>query len=344
MATVRIEGEDRSFSARGEESLLNAALRAGLDLPYGCASGNCGLCSAQLVEGEAMPTQHSDYVPGTGERAQDAILLCCHAAASEDLLLRLPRDTDAVPAQTLTAKVRSMTRAGADILLLRLRLTRSARLRFRAGQYATLTLPGGTQSDNSMANCPCEERFLDFHLRRLPGDEFSEEAFERLRTGDEVEVCAPHGSFSIDDTSDRSSVFIAFDTGFAAIRSLLEQRTAQESARALHLLRICCSDSDLYLDNLCHSWEDALDEFRYGSYVLDQSHDAAGLDGIRAAVTEFFSGLAEGAEHDLYVCAPEEAVEKIEEVALRCGLPRERLHAEIVRGNSYSRCLADTGT
>jgi toluene monooxygenase electron transfer component len=39
------------FEARAGEKVLHAGLRAGLDLPYECATGTCGTCKAALVCG-----------------------------------------------------------------------------------------------------------------------------------------------------------------------------------------------------------------------------------------------------------------------------------------------------
>ena len=342
MATVLIQGDGRSFPAEGRETLLEAAIRAGVSLPYGCSAGNCGLCRARLIAGELTAVRHHDFAFSAAERAQGHFLLCSQAAAGDVVVALDDPDAAAIPLQRLQAKVRSAELDGPDLMRLRLRPPRRERLRFLAGQYARLRI-GGTEAEAAIASCPCEERHLDFHLRRRDGDAFSDAAFG-LRPGAAVELEAPLGRFTFDEGSPRPAAFIAFDTGFAAVKSILEHLTARESARELRLFRVCCARADLYLDNLCRAWADALDELRYTPLVLAEDFaeweaDPAGLDRLEALLARIADALGDLSGRDLYVCAPEAVVERFEALARRRGLAREQFHAEVVRGYARAPCL-----
>ena len=342
MATVRIQGDGRTFPAEGRETLLEAAIRAGVSLPYGCSAGNCGLCRARLAAGETAAVRHHDYAFTAAERAQGYFLLCSRAAAGDVVLALDDPDAAAIPLQRLQAKVRSAEREGPDLLRLRLRPPRRERLRFLAGQYARLRL-GEAAAEAAIASCPCEERHLDFHLRRREGDAFSAAAFG-LRPGAAVELEAPLGRFTFDEDSPRPAAFVAFDTGFAAVQSILEHVTARESARPLRLFRVVCARADLYLDNLCRSWADALDELSYTPLALAEDFaeweaDPGGLDRLEALLARIVDALGDLSAHDLYVCAPAAVVERFEALALARGLARGQFHAEVARGHARAPCL-----
>lgn len=342
MATVRIQSDGRTFTAEGRETLLEAAIRAGVSLPYGCSAGNCGLCRARLVAGELAAVRHHDFAFSAAERAQGHFLLCSRAAAGDVAIALDDPDAAAIPLQRLRAKVRGAERDGPDLMRLRLRPPRHARLRFLAGQYARLRI-GTAEAEAAIASCPCEERHLDFHLRRRDGDAFSDAAFG-LRPGAAVELEAPLGRFTFDEDSPRPAAFVAFDTGFAAVKSILEHVTARESARELRLFRVCCARADLYLDNLCRAWADALDELTYTPLALAEDFaeweaDPAGLDRLEALLARIADALGDLSGRDLYVCAPEAVVERFEALARERGLARERFRAEVVRGHARAPCL-----
>ena len=161
---VRLKDSDIEFFAERDESLLDAAIRAGLDMDYGCNSGNCGRCSAFVIEGEVRKTRYHDYSQSaTGGRK--GFLLCCHEAAS-DLVLEVRLSEEPIPEQGFSAKVRKIDRVGDAVRIVSLRPPRSLRLRFLAGQYALLS---GVQFDKeqcSIASCPCEQQRIELHVPR----------------------------------------------------------------------------------------------------------------------------------------------------------------------------------
>jgi len=346
MATVRVHGTQRAFETRGEESLLDAAIRAGLSLPYGCGAGNCGLCRARLIDGSVQKTRHHDFSLPQAEQARGDFLMCSNRPDGDVTVeVEMAQDIAAIPMQTLSMKVKQVDVVSEGLIRLQLRVPRSQRVRFMAGQYATLTLENETSSESAIASCPCDERFVEFHLRYLPGDDFSEYAFQSLRAGDGLTLQAPGGRFTFDDDSPRPALFAAFDTGFAAIKSLLEHVTARESEIPIHVYRICCSQEDLYLDNLCRAWADALDEVSYTAMVIGDTFEKwaadelSGLDRVAAMLTQVLEDYPDLSGYDVYACAPEAVVERFEQLALNAGLIREQFRAEIIRGNSHTRCL-----
>ena len=261
---VTLQPSGHSFRVEPGEVLLDAALRAGLNLRYSCNSGSCGACMARLLAGELDPVGHHDFVIPEAERARGAFLMC-RATAASDLLVEAgeARSAADIPRQRLTATVSRLTPLSGDVLEVQLRTPRSRTLMFLAGQHVTLRLPGVPPRNKSIASCPCNGMLLQFHVRRVPGDPFSEYVHSRLKLRQKVELEGPWGDFVLDEDSRRPLMFLAFETGFAPIKSLIEHAIALELPQPMRLYWVARDDCDHYLANQCRAWQDALDDFHF---------------------------------------------------------------------------------
>lgn len=333
-AQVTLLPSNREFFVEGNDNVLEAALRAGVPLGYGCSSGNCGKCRAKVLSGKIKYVRPHDYVFTEAEKAQNYALLCSCTAVT-DLVVEAgvaTRPSD-IPFQQISAKVKAMDIPRGDVMVLQLLTPRSSRLRFMSGQSAVVKLGSSLTAEFPIASCPCEERLLQFHLRRLPGNLFSDYAFNRLKLGDTVEVEGPKGEFVLDDESTRSLVFIAWGAGFAPVKGLIEHALSLEAAESLHLYWAAQSEDDIYLPNQCRAWEDALDNFRYTPLVDSSLHGASnpqrekGLRRLLQAVRDDHPDLK---ELDVYVAGPEAHAEATRTLLLEWGVPPEQLRVGYV--------------
>jgi CDP-4-dehydro-6-deoxyglucose reductase len=308
-AHVQVRPSGREFLVDGDDTLLEAALRAGLSLDYGCSSGSCGKCRARLVSGEAHRTRHSDYPLTAAEKNAGVLLLCCHTAAT-DLVIEAreahgPQD---MPRQAIDARVKSVSALGADVRLLHLQTPRSNRLRFLAGQSACLSV-GTASAWLPIASCPCDDRNLQFHVRG--------QVFGGLKSGDTVRIEGPRGEFVLREGSDRPLVFLAGEGGFAPVKSLIEHAMALDTAETIDLCWSAGAGGH-YLDNLCRSWGDALDNFRYFPVAAPE------------ALWRVLGDHPRLADCDVYVAGPAPWVHDVEFRLLEQGLPRAQLAASTV--------------
>lgn len=313
-AHVQVKPSGREFFVDGSDSLLEAALRAGLSLDYGCSSGSCGKCKARIVAGQVHRLRHSDYAFSAADKAAGMVLLCCHTAAT-DLVIEAREAHGAadMPLQSLDARVKAVSPLGEDMRLLHLQTPRSNRLRFLAGQSVKLSLGRGPARSFPVASCPCDERNLHFHVRRRAGDPFAERVFGGLKDVESVHVEGPRGEFVLDEASTRPLVFVAFDTGFAPVKSLIEHAMALDSSESLHLYWVAEGEGGHYLDNLCRSWNDALDNFHYTPLKA------------QAALGPLLKDHPRLAECDVYVAGTAESVHAAEFALLEHGLPQAQL-------------------
>lgn len=328
-AQVRILPSGREFFVEGSDTLLDAALRSGLALEYGCSNGVCGKCKARVVSGEIKKVRHHDYVLTESDKSMGYMLMCSNTPVT-DVVIEAPEASGAqdIPLQELTARVSRIEHPAEAMTLLHLQTPRSKRLRFLAGQSVTLTLQQGIAASLPIASCPCDDRNLQFHVRRTPGDAFSDYAFNRLRVSDAVEVEGPRGSFVLDESSTRSLIFIACDTGFAPIKSLIEHAMALNVAESMHLYWATSEQSGHYAQNLCRSWADALDNFRYTALTTERPDGAEAL--ADAVLQSVFDDHPDLPDLDVYAAGGERELQMIRQGLLARGVPGSHLHTQII--------------
>jgi len=333
-AHVTVLPGGQEFLVEGQDTLLEAAIRAGIPLNYGCSGGNCGLCKARLVSGQVKKTHHHDYVIREAEREQGYILLCSNTAVSDAVIeAAAAASVQDIPFQQINARVKALTPLMDDFMLLQLETPRSQRLRFLAGQGVTLQVSNAYRAELPIASCPCDDRNLSFHVRRVPGNHFSDFVFHQLRRNDIVQVEGPQGEFILHEGVPRKLYFFAFDDGFAPVKSLIEHALSLD-AGSIQLHWFGSHPSALYLPNVPHAWADALDNFGYGEYVA--GFDLRALNAKRSeALLGWLQGIAdrdpELAEGNVYVAGPEEAAGLAERFFLGLGLPGSRVTTGTLR-------------
>ncbi len=329
-AQVTLRPSGHEFSVEGHDTLLQAGLRAGLKLNYGCGNGSCGMCKVRVISGEVAKVQHFDYPLSEAERLAGYTLMCAHTAASSDLVLetleaRGPQD---IAPQQITTIVRAVTELAPDTRLLHLQTPRTHRLRFLAGQSVTLGLaaPGGDDAHATypVASCPCDDRNLHFYVARRDDDAFARQLFTgALRTGQAVTVWGPLGDFVLAD-SPRALVFAACDTGFAPVKSLIEHALALDAAPSLALFWLATRPDGHFLANQCRAWSEALDAFEV---TLSRHDDPA--EGARQMAQAMRADLFD-IDCDFYLAGPEAFVATLDAQLAAAGVPKIQRFAEVM--------------
>ncbi len=321
-ARVQILPSMHTYYVEGMDTLLESALQAGYALNYGCSNGNCGKCKARLINGQIKKTHNHDYVITEAEKLQGVFLSCSNTALT-DVVIEAQEAYSAheIPQQRIATRIKRIEFPTADMAVLSLQTPRSKRLRFLAGQQASLSIGNQTSATYYIASCPCDDRNIQFHISRNADDSFTHLVFNKAKSGDAVTIVGPSGDFTWDDDSKRPSFFIAVDNGFAPIKSLIEHALALEQVDEFHLLRLTNSDITPYLNNQCRAWADALDNFTYSNVPLQPIYYAS---AIKAVISEHAA-----VDYDAFVAAPGNTLEEIKSVLLELGLNSNAIHCGI---------------
>jgi CDP-4-dehydro-6-deoxyglucose reductase len=327
-AQVRILPSGHEFFIEGSDSILEAGLRGGLALDYGCSNGNCGKCRAKVVSGQVKKICPHDYVLSETEKGLGYILTCSNTAVT-DVVLEAEEALGShdIPQQEIEIRVKKIERPDNRIIILHARTPRTRRLRFLAGQYLSLQFAGLPAQYCSIASCPCDDMNLQFHIPVIPGDPCSEQLAESIKANALISAAGPEGEFTLNEDSPRSVVFIAVNAGFGPIKSLIEHAMALDVAENLYLYWITTPGNSHYLGNLCRSWDDALDNFSYRALEATDSRP------VTEVITEIIAELDALQELDFYVCTPGPLLESVETVLTDNGVDLSRLRLEPVRQN-----------
>jgi len=249
------------LKARPGETLLEAGLRAGLTLPYDCRAGGCGLCACTVLAGRVDLGPYQPAALTEAMRRRGQALMCC-AVALEDVELEVEGVSTLAAAaggvaggpRRWQAKVVRMERLAPDLMRLSLQLADDQRLSFAAGQYINIVLDDGAKRAFSFANPPHDDALIELHVRRVPGGRFTSQVFERMREGDTLDFEGPLGRFTLHE-GERPILFIAGATGFAPIKSIIEDAFHRGIRRPMQLYWGVREAKDLYMRELVEGWQ-----------------------------------------------------------------------------------------
>jgi len=331
---VTVTPSNHHFAVEPGQTVLDAALAAGIVLPYSCRNGACSTCKGKVVSGvyDAGPTPAQ--ILDETEREQGYTLFC-QARPSSDLVIesaevRLASD---IQIRKLPARVMTLERVAPDVMVLHLQLPAADPLRFYAGQYVNVLLKDGRRRSYSMARAPHRDGPMELHLRHLPGGVFTDYVFGvgamQMKEREILRLEGPFGSFFLREDSDKPVLLLASGTGFAPIKAMIEHIEHQGITRPVRLYWGARRPYDLYMDELARSWEQTLPDFRYIPVVSDAQADDhwTGRDGFvhQAVMTD----LPDLSGWQVYACGAPIMVEAARHDFSRyCGLPGEEFFAD----------------
>lgn len=324
---VQLAGSGKSFDVQAGETVLAAARRAGLALPYSCLSGSCASCRGRVLAGRVAYPYNPPEALSEAELAEGQALLC-QAVPDGDLVLAI-REVEAVagiPIRQLAVKVAAKQRLCEDVMELKLLPPRREAFNYLPGQYLDILLPEGRRRAFSIANAPQHGETLDLHVRRVAGGGFTQFVFDELRLGQVLRIEAPLGTFVPREGGDRPIVLMAGGTGFAPIKAIVEHLLDRHTHRALHVYWGARHASDLYLDALCRDWQGAHPKLRYTPVLseatpLERNQFRSGP--VHEAVLRDFPDLS---RFDVYMSGPPPMIEAGRRSFVAAGLPEDRLY------------------
>jgi NAD(P)H-flavin reductase/ferredoxin len=299
---IRIEGSDVAFKAEAGQSILEAAEKHGIELPYSCRKGVCGNCRGRVLEGELCAGTGGGSHE-TGINAPDEHLFC-RAQAASDLTIapRTWQRLDPGARKMLPVTVFRNQRVADDVSMLHLRFATGVRVRFKAGQYLQVVLPDGNRRSFSMANAPHDNDGVQLHIRHMPDGQFTSNTVPGLKPGDALAVELPHGDFYLREDSERALLFIAGGTGFAPIKSIIDHIIRRNIARPITLFWGARNPAGLYAQSVVSRWLKQRPALRYEPVISDPVA-ASAWSGRRGLVHEQVLASFESLkDFDVYTC------------------------------------------
>ncbi len=340
--TIHHTGSEQTtqFTCNSDQAVLDAALTAGLVLPYGCKNGACGSCKAPLNAGVVVHKHDNSTVKQA--ISEGAALLCCAMPQGDAAFTTRVAKADAdYPLKKLPSRIASIAPAADDVVIVKLQLPAAEKLAFRAGQYLQFILRDGSRRAYSMANTPKSlenGNQLELHIRHMKGGLFTDALFgvegsklAAVKEKDIVRIEVPQGTFYLQDSAatgtEKPMIMLASGTGFAPIKAIIEQLIEVGSTRPVTLYWGGRALKDLYLHTLALSWAAAHPNIRYVPVLSDNTEGWGGRTGfVHQAVVADHPDLS---GHEVYACgAPIVISSARRDFVAQCGLPENAFFAD----------------
>ncbi|WXT99806.1 MAG: Na(+)-translocating NADH-quinone reductase subunit F [Catillopecten margaritatus gill symbiont] len=319
---IHLKNYRRDFECIEMDSILESGLRNGLAMRYECSNGSCGSCVAKLLKGKIKQINHHDFSLSSKQKTENTFLMCCNAPTTDvEISLDLIGGAKFISIQTIKVKIKEIAFINKNMAIISLRTPRSKTLQFMAGQDVELTFNNKT-SRYPIASCPCHGMNLEFHIRNIKQDEFASEIFNKnLEPRSVVTLKGPKGLFVLKEESTRPMVFIAWDSGFAPIRSLVEHAFSLEMPNPVHFYWAYPAVEQVpYLDNYARSWYSVIDEYTYTPIAC--TFNRINKNDCLKVAKQMFDALDLSVvnQSDVYISAPAEVLIYLSELLLENGL------------------------
>ena len=330
MHSVTIQPDGQQFQVEAAESVLTAALRQHVVLPYGCRNGACGSCKGKIVAGTVDYGVYQAKALTDDEKAQGKALFC-QAKPLSDLVIeaRTVGAAKDIQVRTLPCRVQKLARVTDDVVVLHLKLPASERLQFLAGQYIEFLLKDGSRRSFSMANPPHGDELIELHVRHVAGGAFTDRVFGKMKERDILRFEGPLGTFFLREDSARPIVLVASGTGFAPIKALIEHAFHKGIERPMTLYWGGRRPADLYLNDLAVRWAAERPDFTYVPVVseaLPEDRWTGRTGFVHLAAMQDFPDLS-GIQ--VYACGVPVMVDAARrDFIAQCGLPEDEFFAD----------------
>lgn len=331
---ITVQPSGRQFTCEPDETILTAAMRQGVGLPYGCKNGACGSCKGKLLDGQLHHADHQEKALSAEEESKGHALFCCATPHTNVVIeAREVMGVGEFPVRKMPSRIAKMERVAPDVIVVSLQLPANERLQYKAGQYLEFMLKDGKRRSYSMANAPHLDQHLTLHIRHMPGGVFTDQVFSSMKERDILRFEGPLGSFFLREDSDKPIILLASGTGFAPIKALIEHLQHIQSPRPVHLYWGGRRPQDLYFHQLCQSWaqswDPALAQFQYTPVVSDATPEDqwTGRTGfVHQAVMADYPSLA---GHQVYACGAPIVIDSAKrDFCAQCQLPVEEFYAD----------------
>ncbi|MCY1408125.1 Phenol hydroxylase P5 protein [compost metagenome] len=332
---VTIEPTGEQIEVEEGQTILQAALRQGVWLPFACGHGTCATCKVQVLEGDVDVGAASSFALMDMERDEGKVLACC-AMPQSDLVIEADIDVDpdfaAHPVEDYHAVVSALVDLSPTIKGVHLKLDRP--MAFQAGQYINLQLPGidGTRAF-SLANPPSRADEVELHVRLVEGGQATGHVHNTLKVGDAVHLSGPYGQFFVRTSQAGDLIFIAGGSGLSSPQSMILELLQAGDSRQIVLFQGARNRAELYNRQLFEGLARKYANFTYVP-ALSQAADDPQWQGFSGYVHEAAKAHFDGrfSANKAYLCGPPPMID----AAVTCLMQGRLFERDIFMERFYS--------
>lgn len=305
--SLTIEPIGEQIDVEEGQTILQAALRQGVWLPFACGHGTCATCKIQVVEGDVEIGEASPFALMDGERDEGKVLACCATLQSDAVIeadIDVDDDFEGHPVEDYRATVTAIIELSPTIKGVHLKLDRP--MIFQAGQYINLELPGieGSRAF-SLANPPSRADEVELHIRLVEGGAATTHVHQQLKEGDQLSLSGPYGQYFVRRSQPGDLIFIAGGSGLSSPQSMILDLLEQGDTRQMTLFQGARNRAELYNHDLFQALAAKHSNFTYVPALSQAGNEDqwAGFCGyVHEAAKEYFGGRFAG--NKAYLCGP----------------------------------------
>lgn len=305
---LTIEPLGQTIEVEEGQTMLDAALRAGIWLPHACCHGLCATCKVQVVDGEIEHGEASSFALMDFERDEGKTLACCATMQSDCTIeaeIEEEPDAESIPVRDFpgtVSRVESLTPTIKGIFI-----ELDEPIHFQAGQYINIQIPAEQHCSRafSLANPPGARREVELNVRIVPGGVGTTWLHENLQAGDRVNLAGPYGRFFVRKSAGVPLIFMAGGSGLSSPRSMILDLLAEGSDLPITLVYGQRSRAELYYHQEFLALAEQHPNFTYVPALSDEPEgsDWSGFRGfVHEAAKAHFENDFRG--HKAYLCGP----------------------------------------
>lgn len=315
--TVRLEPVGIEMEVEEGETVLDAAFRQGVALPHGCKEGQCSSCKCKLVDGDIELLKYSTFALPEYESETGHILLCRTQAYSDITIELLNYDEEvlskAIPVKSFSGKVVSVETLTHDVRRLTIELDEP--MKFWAGQYVDLTIPGrGVTRAYSMANAPSEQRKLQFIIKKYPAGAFSALLDDGMPAGTPISAKGPYGTCFRREDREGPMILVGGGSGMSPLWSILNDHIESGEDRPVRFFYGARTEADLFFLEEFAAIAADLKDFKFIPALSD-----AGVNGSWSGERGFIHDVVQrtlreekpSGSVDAYSCGPPPMIDAV---------------------------------
>jgi NAD(P)H-flavin reductase/ferredoxin len=236
MYTLTID--QKNYACLVGETVLDTLLRENINLPYACKKGTCHSCMVRSAE-VSPPNAAQAGLKNTLKKQN--YFFACQCYPEQDMTIRLPNQSEFYRMGTVV--VNTLMNRNTILLIIAF----EDAFEFNAGQFVSLQRSDGLTRSYSIANIPQQSNTLEFHVRRLPGGQFSTWLHDEIRVGDSIAVSEPRGHcFYLPERHEQGLLLVGTGTGLAPLAGILTDALAHGHFGPIHLFHGSRDVEDLY--------------------------------------------------------------------------------------------------
>jgi benzoate/toluate 1,2-dioxygenase reductase subunit len=301
------DGFTRFIECRPDETVVDAAYRAGINIPLDCSQGACGTCKCRVQSGEY---DGGDYIEEalSEQESAEGLALACQMRPKTDVVIDIFASSDLckTKGQSFQARVQSVEKLSDTTIAFS--LEGAGALSFLPGQYVNVQVPGTDQRRSYSFSSPPGAGTQSFLVRDIQPGLMSTFLREKAQPGTVIDFIGPSGSFYLREIR-RPLLFLAGGTGLAPFLSMLG-RIAETGTggQPVHMVYGVTNDADLVGVGQLQALAERISGFSFTTCVAAEASTHSRKGYVTAHIAP---ETLNDDDVDVYLCGPPPMVEAV---------------------------------